>query len=58
MTERVNHNVDIEIDLDVLARKLIADPKFIRLVSEVVRRQMLTMARNYGNLWGKWGTGR
>jgi len=48
------HNIGIEIDLDVLAKKLAADPEFIRMITSKVRKDLTKDARNIGNLFGKW----
>lgn len=47
-------NIEIEVDLDVLAKRLAADPQFIRLVASHVRKQLTKDARFLGNLFGKW----
>jgi len=47
-------NLDIEIDLTVLAKKLVADPAFIEAVSKEVRNQMTKDVRWMGNLFSKW----
>ena len=48
------NNVDIEIDLDVLAKALASDPEFIRLISNKVRKELTKDVRTMGNLFGKW----
>ena len=47
-------DIEIEIDLAVLAKRLAADPNFIRLISGKVRKDLTKDARNIGNLFGKW----
>jgi hypothetical protein len=47
-------DIEIEIDLAVLAKRLAADPAFIRLISGKVRKDLTKDARNIGNLFGKW----
>jgi hypothetical protein len=48
------NDINIEIDLDVLATRLAADPDFIRLISNKVRKELTKDARTMGNLFGKW----
>jgi hypothetical protein len=48
------NNIDIEIDLDVLAKALASDPAFIRLISNKVRKELTKDVRTMGNLFGKW----
>lgn len=48
------NNIEIEIDLDVLAKKLAADPKFVQQITSKVRKELTKDARNLGNLFGKW----
>ena len=50
----INENIDIEIDLTVLAKKLVADPAFIAAISKEVRNQMTKDVRWMGNLFAKW----
>jgi len=50
-----NQNIDIQIDLEVLASRLVKDPTFLALVSKAVRDQMLKDVRNKKTLFGKWG---
>jgi len=47
-------NIEIEIDLQVLAKRLAADPDFIKSISNKVRVDLTKHARNMGNLFGKW----
>jgi hypothetical protein len=47
-------NIDINIDLTVLANKLANDPAFIQAISLIVRDQMTKDARIMGNLFGQW----
>jgi hypothetical protein len=47
-------NIDINIDLTVLANKLANDPAFIAAVSKAVRDQMTKDVRWMGNLFAKW----
>lgn len=48
------NEIEVEIDLDVLANRLAQDPDFIRKVASHVRKQLTKDARNLGNLFGKW----
>ena len=50
----INENIDIEIDLTVLADKLAKDPAFIAAISKEVRNQMTKDVRWMGNLFAKW----
>ena len=47
-------NIDINIDLTVLADKLAKDPAFIAAISKEVRDQMTKDVRWMGNLFAKW----
>ena len=47
-------NIDINIDLTVLAEKLAKDPAFIAAISKEVRNQMTKDVRWMGNLFAKW----
>jgi ABC-type antimicrobial peptide transport system permease subunit len=47
-------NIEIEIDIALLAARLAADPDFIRLISNKVRKELTKDARTMGNLFGKW----
>jgi len=47
-------NIDINIDLTVLADKLAKDPAFIAAISKEVRNQMTKDVRWMGNLFAKW----
>jgi hypothetical protein len=48
------NDIEIDIDLDVLAKRLAADPAFIRLISNKVRKELTKDVRTMGNLFGKW----
>ena len=48
------NEIEVEIELDVLAKRLAQDPAFIRLVASHVRKQLTKDARFLGNLFGKW----
>lgn len=50
-----NQNIDIQIDLEVLASRLVKDRKFIEAVAIEVRNQMLKDARTMKTLFAKWG---
>jgi len=45
-------NVEIEIDLTVLARKLATNPAFIKAVAEAIRISQTKQVRSMGNLYG------
>jgi hypothetical protein len=45
-------NIDINIDLTVLADKLAKDPTFIAAVAKAVRDQLTKDVRTMGNLYG------
>jgi hypothetical protein len=49
-------NIDINIDLTVLADKLAANPAFIAAISQEVRTQMTKDVRWMGNLFAKWAS--
>ena len=48
-------NIEIEIDLQVLASRLVQDQGFIIAVAEAVRNQLLKDARQMGTLFRQWG---
>lgn len=47
-------DIEIEIAIDVLATRLLADDKFIERVSAKVRKEMTKDARRLGNLFAQW----
>jgi ABC-type antimicrobial peptide transport system permease subunit len=47
-------NVEIEVSIALLAKALAADPDFIRLISNKVRKELTKDVRTMGNLFGKW----
>ena len=49
-------NIEIEIDLKVLAERLEKDPAFVAAVSKLVRDQMTKDVRWMGNLFAKWAS--
>ena len=49
-----NEKIDINIDLEVLASRLVKDPAFINAVAKAIRTQMTSDARKMGNLLGIW----
>lgn len=55
MPNTSNLNVDIQIDLEVLASRLVKDQAFIDAVTKAVRNQMLKDVRTMRTLFGKWG---
>lgn len=46
--------INIEIDAQVIADRLLANPKFIAAVAKAVLVAMTKDARALGNLFGKW----
>ena len=56
LPEHKDINLDIEIDLSVISKKLVADPAFIAAVSKLVRDQMTKDVRWMGNLFAKWAS--
>ena len=56
LPEHKDINLDIEIDLSVLAKKLVANPAFIEAVAKEVRNQMTKDVRWMGNLFAKWAS--
>ena len=52
-----NHqNIEINIDLEVLASRLAKDPVFIQAIAKEVRNQMTKDVRWMGNLFAKWAS--
>ena len=51
-----NQNIEINIDLEVLASRLAKDPVFIQAISKEVRDQMTKDVRWMGNLFAKWAS--
>ena len=49
-------NIEIEIDLKVLAERLEKDPAFIAAITKEVRNQMTKDVRWMGNLFAKWAS--
>lgn len=49
-----NLDIEIEIDLDLLVKKLLANPKFIEKVTNKIRKEMTRDVRSVGNLFGPW----
>jgi len=45
-------NIEIEIDLTVLAEKLVGNPAFIAAIAKAVRDQLTKDVRTMGNLYG------
>lgn len=46
--------INIEISIEMLATRLLADEKFIERVSGKVRKEMTKDARRLGNLFAQW----
>jgi len=53
-----DQEININLDIDMLAKALFNDQGFIIAVAEAVRKQMTKDARRTGNLFGKWAQGR
>ena len=51
-----NQEIDIQIDIKVIAQELAADPAFIAAVTKGVRDQMTKDVRWMGNLFSKWAS--
>jgi len=49
------NDIQIEIDIDVLANKLLTNQKFIDAVAKAVRNQMLKDVRTMKTLFAQWG---
>ena len=54
MAIKESENIEIEIDLQVMAIRLSKNPEFIQAVSIAVRDQLSKDARKMGNLLGTW----
>lgn len=50
-----NQEIEIDIDLQVLASRLVKDQKFIDAVAKAVRNQLLKDARSMKTLFAQWG---
>ena len=53
-----NQEINIALDIDMLAKALFNDQGFIIAVAEAVRKQMTKDVRRTGNLFGQWAQGR
>ena len=51
-----NQEINIEIDIALLAKALAADPAFIAAITKEVRNQMTKDVRWMGNLFAKWAS--
>jgi len=49
-----NQEIDIQIDLKLIAQELANDPAFIAAITKQVRDQMTKDVRWMGNLFAKW----
>ena len=49
-----NQEIDIQIDIRVIAQELANDPDFIAAIAKAVRDQQTKDARKMGNLYSKW----
>lgn len=50
-----NQEIEIDIDLQVLASRLVQDQNFINAVAKAVRNQLLKDARSMKTLFAQWG---
>ena len=50
-----NQEIEIDIDLQVLAARLVQDQNFINAVAKAVRNQLLKDARSMKTLFAQWG---
>ena len=55
--EPVN-DIEVEIDINLLADRLLQNQKFIDAVAKSVRNQLLKDARSMKNLFAQWGGSR
>ena len=51
-----NQEIDIQIDIKVIAQELANDPAFIAAITKEVRNQMTKDVRWMGNLFAKWAS--
>jgi len=51
-----NQEIDIRIDVTLLAKALANDPAFIAAITKAVRDQMTKDVRWMGNLFAKWAS--
>ena len=51
-----NQEIDIQIDISVIAQELANDPAFIAAITKEVRNQMTKDVRWMGNLFAKWAS--
>jgi len=51
-----NQEINIKVDIALLAKALAADPAFIAAISTEVRTQMTKDVRWMGNLFSKWAS--
>ena len=51
-----NQEIDIQIDIRVIAQELANDPDFIAAITKEVRNQMTKDVRWMGNLFAKWAS--
>ena len=51
-----NQEIDIQIDIRVIAQELANDPAFIAAITKAVRNQMTKDVRWMGNLFAKWAS--
>jgi hypothetical protein len=51
-----NQDINIHVDISLLANSLAANPAFIAAISQEVRNQMTKDVRWMGNLFAKWAS--
>lgn len=51
-------DVDIEIDLDMIVDKIIANPRLLKKLAYAVLRELTKQARRTGNLFSIWAQGQ
>lgn len=51
-----NQEIDIQIDIRVIAQELAKDPAFVAAITKEVRNQMTKDVRWMGNLFAKWAS--
>ena len=55
MPNTSNMDLEIKIDINALASRLVQDQKFIDAVAKAVRNQLLKDARTMKTLFAQWG---
>ena len=49
------NDIEVDLDIEVLAQALLQDQKFIDAVAKAVRNQLLKDARTMKTLFAQWG---